>query len=63
MNPNNQNKQLVKQAIGHTIGTIYGPSTVIGFVPGTNETKVALKEGGTEEYHVELSEWHLLTNV
>lgn len=63
MNATDKTKLLVKQAIGHTIGTIYGPSTVIGFVPGTNETKVALKEGGTEEYHVELREWALLTNV
>lgn len=63
MNPTDQNKQAVKQVIGQTIGTIYGPSTVVGFVPGSNETMVALKENGTEDYHIQLSEWPILTNV
>lgn len=63
MNQADKNKQIVKQLIGQTIGTIYGPSTVVGFVPGSNETMVVLKEHGDEEYHVQLSEWDALTNV
>lgn len=63
MNQADQNKKAVKQVIGQTIGTIYGPSTVVGFVPGSNESMVALKENGDEDYHVQLSEWTTLTNV
>ncbi len=52
-------KAEVESFVNQTVGTIYGPSLVVGVVEDDKGNLfVHLKEFGEEDYHIRLDQWH-----
>ncbi|KRT93093.1 MULTISPECIES: hypothetical protein [Bacillus] len=57
MNNNVSVKKEVKSYIQKIVGTIYGPSLVVGIVERDGGEYIHLKENGEEDYFVSLEQW------
>lgn len=53
----NEIEKEVKSLIGSTIGTIYGPSDVVGIIEREGVKYVHLREFGEEDYTVDIADW------
>lgn len=52
-------REEVKQLRGVEVGTIWGPSEVVGIVTGENGKEyIHLKEFGEEDYTVPIEDWY-----